>query len=163
MKKLIALMLGLMIGAGAFAVYAGGDIYTVTQPTESTTYVITVSGTSTFPVINLNAVQSNNGENMGPVSGDCTFNINTWTKPTGSTSGVTTNWYYRQTSKNTVAGWAGAEQIPIVTGLAHSGNTNYHWVLDLDLNQYLRLECVSGASVATVSHDLIFQSPGGKQ
>ena len=159
MKKLILVAMAILLCVG-FA-WADDKIFVKTQPTESTTYTIVYSGTSTFPVIDLGNVQDNNGKNMGPVTGDITFELNTWTKPTGSTSGVTTNWYVRYSSQNNTSAWAQAQQIPIITGLAHSGTTGYQWSLDPDLSKFMRVECVSGASNATVSFDLTFQKDSG--
>ena len=152
MKKKISFITLLCVLVLAGMLYAGGNIFTITQPTASTTQLIVASGTSTFEVIDLNYVKG-----YGAINGSCTFQINTWTKPAGSGSGVTTDWYYRQSSINSTVAWDAAQQIPIITGLAHSGTTGYPIPLDLDLSQYLRIECTSGLSNATVSYNLTFQ------
>lgn len=136
-------------------VLAGGNIFTIKQSGTSTA----MNATNYYPALNLN-----NPYGRGPVTGDCTFTIQDLTAYHPSLSGSTVSFYYRQTSENTTDSWALAQQVPIVTSLAwDSGNTKYGYPLDLDLQQYFRVEAVSGVTTIKADIALTFQAPGGKR
>jgi len=160
MKKKIGFLALLLSLAFVVPLYAGGNIFTIEMAPLDEGFsgtTVTASGTSVFAVLDLNNVMGH-----GSVSGACTFQIKNIDLYKGGSSGTTTNWYYRQTSDNTAAGWAGAQKVTIVSGLACSGNTKYAWSLDLDLLRYFRIECTAGVTDIDPDIILTFQNPGGK-
>ena len=154
MKKFIAIIL--MISVGLFmavSALAGGNIFTI----EMSGVTVDKDTTGTYRTMNLNNVWG-----AGPVKGDCTFTIQDVVVD-DDLSGTTVSFYYRQYSKDDVWGWLLAQQVPIVTSLAwDSGTTKYGYPLDLNLQQYLRIEMTAGVADCKANIGLTFQAPGGK-